>query len=100
MIAAITYTCTGSETKSLTETTVNIAPASGYTFLDVILNGYSQEFSTDVTVDNLTGDLVFNQLLDRGDWVIALFRQLPRYIVPVPDMVDFESTDFESTDFL
>lgn len=98
MIAHITYTCTGSETKTLTETTVNIVPASGYTFLDVILNGYSQDFSSEVTVDNLTGDLVFNQLLGRGDWVIALFRQLPRYST-LTTMVDFDSADFTSDDF-
>ena len=99
MIAHITYKVTGSEVYSTGATTVEIQAASGYTIIDVIKNGYSLQIGTEVEVDNLTGILLVNGALTRGDFIIVLFRQLPRFGTTTT-MVDFESADFESADFL
>lgn len=99
MIAHITYKVTGSEVYSTGATTVEIQAASGYTIIDVIKNGYSLQIGTEVEVDNLTGILLVNGALTRGDFIIVLFRQLPRFGTEVT-MTDFSSTDFASADFL
>jgi hypothetical protein len=97
MIAAIRYSVTGAEVKSSGTTLVPIPAASGYEMLDVIMNGVSQNYASDVTIDEVTGNLLFNSTLNRGDWVLAIYKTLPRSVSQVVN--DFETSDFETNDF-
>jgi hypothetical protein len=106
MIAAITYTCTGSEPLDVwgmiddvqvDGTLVMINAASGYEIIDVRLNGYSQDYQ-DLLVDETKGRIVFSPVLVKGDVVEALYKTLPRYGT-LTTMVDFDPADFTSGDF-
>jgi hypothetical protein len=97
MIAHITYVVTGSETYSTGATTIPIHAASGYEIIDVIKNGYSLQIGTEVEVDENYGICLVNGALIRGDFLIVLFKQLPRF--GSETMVDFASEDFLTGDF-
>jgi hypothetical protein len=99
MIASIPYRAMGNEVVESGTTLVNFAPCSGNVIIDVLLNGFSQEFGVDVEVDNLTGNVLFNTAMERGDHALVIYKTLPRLATATSEMVDFEPADFSETDF-
>ena len=99
MIASIPYRAMGNEVVASGTTLVNFAPCSGNVIIDVLLNGFSQEIGVDVTVDNFTGNVLFNTAMERGDHALVVFKTLPRLATAAAVLVDYEAADFENADF-
>jgi hypothetical protein len=97
VIAAIQYTCIGSEVNDGINTEIYFHGASGYKIIDTIVKGRSKN----LTMDETTGYVLVDELLVRGDTVVCLYKTLPRNasVVVGGSMVDFTDGDFESNDF-
>ena len=97
MIASVRYDVTGAEVKSSGTTLVKMHAAGGYEILDVLLNGESLNHAVDVVVDETRGDLTFNSTLNRGDYVLTIYKTIPWAASAAIN--DFETSDFETADF-
>lgn len=94
MIAVNHYRVTGNEDKTLTETILYNHASSGYEMIDVIVNGYSKNFSI-VTVDNTYGKVTVPELLERNDHVVFICKTLPRFATDR----EFSPINFDSSEF-
>lgn len=97
MIASVQYTCIGSEVNDGINTEIYFHPASGLKIIDTIVKGKSK----DLTIDETTGFVLVNELLERGDLVQVIYKTLPRNasVSTGGSMVDFTDGDFETSDF-
>jgi hypothetical protein len=118
MIASIKYYFTGAEADYLTDgdgnrvvdgdgnyisagtTTVHFCPASGLKVIDVFLNGVSLEIGSECEVNEHYGSVVFNEVAERGDSAMVIYKTLPRYGNSLVIDGDFSAGDFDNSDFL
>jgi hypothetical protein len=100
MIGVTQIRILGSEKKLGGKTYINHARSSGRIIFDVLVNGYSKNFSdvdTDtgyVSVSDNTGIIIVNEELERGDLVQVLFKMFPE--IPVQFFPDFDLLDFNN----
>jgi hypothetical protein len=97
VIKSIQYTCIGSEVNDGINTELYFPPASGMVIIDTLVHGKSLPLD----VDNTTGFVLVNEVLERGDLVQIIYKTLPRNssVSTGGSLVDFIDEDFESADF-
>lgn len=93
MIAVTQMTMLGSELVIAGETWVYHSRSSGRTIFDVIVKGYSKNFTV-VDVDDSMGLIKIPEVLERGDLVQVLFRMFPE--IPVAQVAEFAASDFSN----
>lgn len=93
MLGITQITILGSEIKVSGSTYINHARSSGWEIIDVIVNGYSKNFTV-VSVDNYKGLVVIPEILERGDLVQILFKFIPR--IKTAYTPEFDKLDFNN----
>lgn len=104
MIASVTYHVNGNEEIVGGFKKIPFFPTSGLNILDIIINGVSIPFN-DITLSEEFGYILTGEPLDKGDFVICIYKTLPvldNSVIPVDPapMVDFVETEFLEGDFL
>jgi hypothetical protein len=98
MIDSIQYTCKGNEVNDGINTELYFPAASGMVIIDTLVHGKSLQLD----VDNTTGYVLVNKVLQRGDLVQIICKTLPRNsstVIVGGSLVDFIDEDFEAADF-
>jgi hypothetical protein len=98
MIKSIQYRCIGSEVNDGINTELYFPAASGMVIIDTLVHGKSLQLD----VDNTTGFVLVNEVLERGDLVQIIYKTLPRNsstVIIGGSLVDFIDEDFETADF-